>query len=136
VFFVRNFGLEHDPRFESFQKRIENHTALLGVLDDVFRTKTLEEWKVRLEGIPFSAIQNLLEVIADPQAKANELVVPFEHPAHGNIQMVSTPIKLSKTPATIRNPAPEFGEHTEEVLLECGFTWEDIEEFKEKGVIA
>lgn len=133
---VAREDLEYDPRFESFQKRIENHTALLGVLDEVFQTKTLEEWKVRLEGIPFSAVQNLPEVIADPQAKANDFFVPFDHPVHGNTQMVSPPIKLSKTPATIRTPAPEFGEHTEEVLLECGFTWEDIEEFKKEGVIA
>jgi len=128
--------LEHDSRFETFQSRIENFMALLGVLDDVFQTKTLEEWKDRLEGIPFSAVQNLPEVIADPQARANDMFVPFDHPVHGNMQMVSTPIKLSKTPATIRKPAPEFGEHTEEILLKHGFTWEDIEKLKQDGVIS
>jgi crotonobetainyl-CoA:carnitine CoA-transferase CaiB-like acyl-CoA transferase len=127
--------LEHDSRFETFESRIENYMALLGVLDDVFLTKTLEEWKVRLEGVPFSAVQNLPEVIADPQAGANDLFAAFDHPVHGNISMVSTPIKLSKTPATIREPAPEFGEHTEEILLKRGFTWDDIEKFKQDGVI-
>ncbi len=136
--FCRAIGredLEHDPRFESFLTRIENHAALLNILDEVFRTRTLEDWKVRLEGIPFAPVQNLQEVIADPQAKANDFFVPFDHPTHGPIDMVASPVKLSKTPATIRTPAPEFGEHTEEVLLEWGYTWKDIERFKKDGAI-
>ncbi len=127
--------LENDPRFESFDLRIQNHIALLNILEEVFRTRTLEEWKVRLEGIPFSPVQNLPEVISDPQAKANDFFIPFDHPTHGPTNMVTTPVKLSKTPATIKTPAPEFGEHTEEVLLECGYTWKDIEKFKHDGVI-
>jgi crotonobetainyl-CoA:carnitine CoA-transferase CaiB-like acyl-CoA transferase len=77
----------------------------------------------------------LQEVIADPQAKANDFFVPFDHPTHGPIDMVASPVKLSKTPATIRTPAPEFGEHTEEVLLEWGYTWKDIGKFKKDGAI-
>jgi len=48
---------------------------------------------------------------------------------------MASPLNLSKTPATIREPAPEFGQHTEEILLEAGFEWEEIEKFKEEGVI-
>jgi crotonobetainyl-CoA:carnitine CoA-transferase CaiB-like acyl-CoA transferase len=128
--------LEHDPRFESFMPRLENHAALLDVLEEVFRIRTLEEWKVRLTGIPFSPVQNLAEVVADPQASANEFFVPFDHPTHGKVEMVASPIKLSRTPATIRKRAPEFGEHTEEVLLELGYGWDDIARFKQQGVIA
>jgi crotonobetainyl-CoA:carnitine CoA-transferase CaiB-like acyl-CoA transferase len=128
--------LEHDPRFESFMPRLENHAALLNILEETFRTRTLEEWKARLTGIPFSPVQNLTEVVADPQAKANDFFVPFNHPTHGTVEMVASPIRLSRTPPTVRTRAPEFGEHTEEVLLELGYTWDDIARLKKEEIIA
>lgn len=130
--------LEHDPRFESFEPRIENHVALFHVLEEVFLTKTIDEWKSRLAeaGIPFAPAQNLLEIIQDPQARANDFFVAYDHPTYGRIEEVANPVKLSETPASIRMPAPEFSQHTEEVLLEYGYTWEDIARFKEQGIIA
>ena len=130
--------LEHDPRFVSFEPRIQNHTALFNILEEVFRVRTLDEWKVRLDeaGIPWAPVQNLPEVTADPQARANGFFVPFDHPTYGSIELVANPIKLSKCPAAVKMPSPGFGQHTEEVLLEYGYTWEDISRFKEEGVIA
>lgn len=128
--------LEHDPKFESFEPRRENATALIHILDEVFLTRTLDEWKPRLSGIPFAPVQNLLEVINDPQARANDFFVSFDHPTYGRIEVIANPVKLSKTPATVRMPAPELGQHTEEVLLEYGYTWENIAQLKEEGVIA
>ncbi|MFC1966763.1 CaiB/BaiF CoA transferase family protein, partial [Chloroflexota bacterium] len=130
--------LEHDPRFESFDPRVENHVALFHILEEVFRGKTLEEWKACLNetGLLWSTVQNLPEVITDPQARANNFFVPFDHPAYGPIEVVANPIKLGKAKSTIRMPSPELGQHTEEVLLEHGYTWEDVARFKEQGVIA
>ncbi len=135
---IEREDLEHDPRFESFDPRMENHSALFHILEEAFVTKDLAEWKVRLNeaGLPWAPIQSLPEVISDPQARANEFFVPLDHPTYGRIEIVANPAKLSKTPATIRMPAPEFGQHTEEVLLEHGYTWEDIAQFEEEGVIA
>ena len=135
---VERKDLEHDPRFASFESRIENHAALFHILEEVFLSKTLAEWKVRLNeaGLPWSPVQNLPEVTADPQARANDFFVSYDHPTYGRIEGVANPIKLSKTPATIRMPAPELGQHTEEVLLEHGYTWEDIGRLKEQGIIA
>lgn len=128
--------MEHDPRFESFEARKENSATLLHIFEEVFRSKTLDEWKARLSEIPYGPIQNFIEVINDPQARANDFFVPIDHPTYGRMEVVASPILLSKTPATIRTPAPEFGQHTEEILLEYGYTWEDIAGFKEQGIIA
>jgi len=128
--------LEHDSRFKTFEVRKKNHVALNRIFSEIFRSKTLEEWKPRLEGIPYAPYQNFIEVIDDPQARANEIFVPIDHPTYGNMEVVASPIQLSETPATIRMPAPEMGQHTEEVLLEYGYTWEEIGRFKEQGVIA
>ena len=133
---IEREDMEHDPRFESFEPRIENHVALFQILEEVFLSKTLEEWKSRMAGIPFAPYQNFLEVINDPQARANDAFIPIDHPTHGRIELIGHPVKLSETPATIRMPAPEFSQHTEEVLLEHGYTWEDIAQLKEQGVIA
>jgi len=134
---IEREDLEHDPRFESVEARRENQPALLQILEEVFRSKTLEEWKAPLtEGrMLWDPIQSPAEVVADPQARANDFFVPFDHPTFGRIEVVANPIKLSKTPATIRTVAPEFSQHTEEVLLELGYTWEDIAQFKEQGII-
>lgn len=130
--------LEHDPRFETFAKRIDNHRVLFQIVEETFLSRTLAEWKTRLTeaGLPWAPVQTLPEVVSDPQARANDFFVAYDHPAHGKIEVVANPAKLSKTPATVRMPAPEFGQHTEEILLEHGYKWEDIEQFKGEGVIA
>lgn len=128
--------LERDPRFAAHQPRLQNHVALIEILDAVFATKTLAEWQERLAGIPCAPIQKLSEVRTDPQARANDLFVPLDHPEHGRMEVVGPPFHLSRTPATVRTPGPGFGQHTEEVLLEYGFTWQDIEHFKRAGIVA
>jgi len=130
--------LEHDPRFDSFQNRARNHIELIGLLDEIFATKTLKEWREQLKKVkfPWSPIQTIEEVVTDPQARANGFFAKFDHPTYGPIELVRNPITLSKTPATIRTLAPEFSQHTEETLLELGYTWEDIVELKEQKVIA
>ena len=133
---IEREDLEHDPRFELYEPRVENHVTLYHTLKEVFLSKTWDEWKPRLEGIPFAVAQNLTEVITDPQARANDFFISYNHPTYGRIEAIANPVKLSRTPATMRTPAPEFSQHTEEVLLELGYTWEDIAQFKEQGVIA
>ena len=117
---------------------VENSTALLHILEEVFSSKTLDEWRPRLNaaGFPWSPVQNFPEVINDPQARANDFFVSYEHPAHGPMEGVANPVKLSKSPEMVRMSAPEFGQHTEEVLLELGYSWEDIIQLKEQGAIA
>lgn len=130
--------LEHDTRFENHEARLENHEALYAIIRDAFKSRPFEEWKSRLAdaGIPFGAQQKLSEVVRDPQARANDYFVPFDHPTYGRIEVLANPLNLSKTPSSIRLPAPEFGQHTEEVLLGLGYTWEDIAGLKQQQVIA
>ncbi|MFC1920352.1 CaiB/BaiF CoA transferase family protein [Chloroflexota bacterium] len=129
--------LEHDPRFAPPRLTEEDSLVLFNILEEVFQTKTLDEWKPRLDevGAPWSHVQNLIEVVNDPQARANNFFVPLEHPDYGRIEIVANPAKLSKTPATVRKPAPEAGQDTEEILKEIGYSPEEIVEFKEQRVI-
>jgi len=133
---IEREDLADDPRFNSFLARAENREALYPMLDEVFLTRTLDEWKPRLVGIPYAIMQNLTEAINDPQARAAGYFAPIDHPTYGPMEVIANPIKLSATPATIRTPAPEFSQHTEEVLLEYGYTWDDVAQLKEQGIIA
>ena len=63
------------------------------------------------------------------------MLTTLEHPMHGELPIVAPPVNLSATPGTIRTAAPEFGQHTEEVLLEAGYTWEEIAALRESGAI-
>jgi crotonobetainyl-CoA:carnitine CoA-transferase CaiB-like acyl-CoA transferase len=67
---------------------------------------------------------------------ANNYIVDFNHPTAGQVKLVGIPVGLSMTPGRIRMGAPEFGQHTEEVLMEVGgYTWEEIAELKSQEII-
>lgn len=130
--------LEKDPRFDSTESRAENQPALFKIITEAIGKRTLAEWEARFgpADLLWSPIKSPKEVLQDPQVLANEYIVPFNHPEFGDIDVIANPIKHSKTPATLRTPAPEFSQHTEEILLELGYTWEDIEQFKTEEIIA
>jgi formyl-CoA transferase len=69
------------------------------------------------------------------QIVENSMLTTLEHPAHGPLPIVAPGVNLSVTPGAIRSAAPEFGQHTEEVLLEVGLTWEEIAGLRDAGVI-
>jgi crotonobetainyl-CoA:carnitine CoA-transferase CaiB-like acyl-CoA transferase len=75
------------------------------------------------------------ELVQDPQALANEYVLTVEHPSNGPTQIVGFPWKFSETPAHAAPSAPELGQHTEEILLSLGYTWEQIGAFRDAGAI-
>jgi len=129
--------LEHDPKFNSIEARGVNRKDLISIMDKEFATKTRDEWFdiFKKEGLIYTPIQTPTEVVNDEQALANNYVVWYDHPALGKTKMVGFPWNFSDTPATIRREPPELGQHTEEVLLEHGYTAEDISKFKDEKVI-
>jgi crotonobetainyl-CoA:carnitine CoA-transferase CaiB-like acyl-CoA transferase len=125
-----------DVRFFSSEKRTENSEALFRILTEFFLSRDLSEWKGRLSGaVPYSPYQNFLEAVADPQVRINNMLIPFEHPKYGRMEVIDNPVRLSDMPPTIRTPAPEIGQHTEEILLEYGYRRDDIERFKGEGTV-
>ena len=83
----------------------------------------------------YGRVQTPMEVVTDPQALANDFYVDVEHPNAGPIKLLSTPVKFSDNPASLRTTSPELGQHNEEIILELGYSWDDIAQFKEQGVI-
>ena len=129
--------LEHDPKFSTIETRNENGKELVSIFDKKFATKPRDEWlKIfKKEGCICTPIQSPMEVSNDPQALANNYFIYVDHPVWGRIKVVGFPWDFSKTPASWRREAPEFGQHTEEILLELGYTWDDIARLKDEKVI-
>jgi crotonobetainyl-CoA:carnitine CoA-transferase CaiB-like acyl-CoA transferase len=128
--------LAENPKYQTIDGRAEDVAELRQIFSQIFMSKTYDEWHPLLEGIPYAPNQSLKEIINDPQAITSGCFVEYDHPTQGRIKQIANPVIMSETPANVRMPAPEFGQHTEEVLLEYGFTWEDIARFKEDGAIA
>jgi crotonobetainyl-CoA:carnitine CoA-transferase CaiB-like acyl-CoA transferase len=129
--------LEHDPKFNSIEARHDNGKELVAILDKKFASKTRDEWMgiFKKENVIYTPVQSASEVFEDQQALANDYIVGVEHPVWGKIKMLGFPWTFHDTPASVRREAPELGQHTEEVLLELGYSWEDIASLKSEEVI-
>jgi crotonobetainyl-CoA:carnitine CoA-transferase CaiB-like acyl-CoA transferase len=80
-------------------------------------------------------IQDYAEVAADPQVLANGYVHEVAHPGHEPVRLPGIGISIGGEPVTITRLAPQHGEHTEDVLLEAGYTWDEIVALRERGVV-
>ena len=109
------------------------------VLDAIFAAQPREYWLERLVGkndLPVCAINTTEEAANDPQAILNGYVTTLKHPSYGDIRLPGFPVALSETPARIHRQAPQFGEHTEEVLIEMlSLDWEEVTRLRDTGVI-
>ena len=125
-----------NPKYNTIEGRKEDITELRQAFAEAFMQKSQDEWIPLLEGIPYAPRQSLLEAVNDVQAKEAGCIVTYDHPDRGPIKQLANPVMMSKTPSSIRRPAPEFSQHTEEILLEFGYTWDDISTFQDDGTIA
>jgi crotonobetainyl-CoA:carnitine CoA-transferase CaiB-like acyl-CoA transferase len=118
-----------DARFRSNADRMKNLPALIPLMNDRLKTRTVRDWIAALEaeGVPCGPIQSIAEMAADAQTAAREMVVELEHPRAGRTRALGLPIKLSATPGGVSRAAPLLGQHTREVLAEYGFTGSEIE---------
>ena len=132
--------LEKDPRFSEEKSRAKNRGELIGILDETFAGKTRDEWiahfKASQANLMYEVVNTVPDLADDVQILANNLILEENHRGLGQIKMLKFPFNFSKTPvATERNAAPCLGEHTDEVLAECGYSAEEISQLRKDKVI-
>ena len=138
--FCKMLGIEHlerDPRFATDEKRIEHRDELYPILDEAFSKKTRAEWQKLFKEAKMRCDPSLnyQEFFSHPQVEANEMVVTVEHPTRGKIENLAPPVKFKKTQALPYQSAPLLGQHTREILLELGYSSQDIQELEQQGVV-
>ena len=84
---------------------------------------------------PCGPINGLAEVFVNPQVQARGLAVKMPHPEAGEVPLVASPIRLSKTPVKYRRAPPLVGEHTDEILADLGVDAAGIAGLRERGVV-
>jgi crotonobetainyl-CoA:carnitine CoA-transferase CaiB-like acyl-CoA transferase len=111
-------ALASDARFATNAERVAHREILVSLLNPVFAARTTADWITRLEAanVPCGPINRIDQVFADPQAVARGLTVSMTHSGAGAIDLVASPLKLSRTPPEYRHAPPLLGEHTDEVL--------------------
>lgn len=129
-------GLKSDPRFESTALRKENVRELVELLDEVMLEKTRDEWLAIFKecGLLFCTVQRIEEVVKDPQALINGYMMDIEHPILGNARVPGYPAQFSEND-TCWGPAPEKGQHTDEIMKEVGYTQIDIDDARLRNIV-
>ena len=127
-----------DPRFATNSARMENLDTLSALMDTVLVTRDKAEWLAAFDaaGVPAGSVHNLGEALTHPQTLARGMVVDLVHPEAGATRALGCPLHFSATPARVDRPAPLLGEHTREVLRECGYSAAEVESFIAEGVVA
>jgi crotonobetainyl-CoA:carnitine CoA-transferase CaiB-like acyl-CoA transferase len=116
--------------------RWNNYEELTKIISTIIASKDMQEWETifRKNSLIYGRCATPLEVSNDPQAIANEFFTDlcFEG---SHLKLVNSPVKFYPNESSIRTPAPELGQHTEDVLQAIGYTKDDISILREKKVI-
>lgn len=129
--------LASNDHFRTNPDRVENRTELVAILQKEFLREKTHYWKEKcqLASIPFGPIQTIQELEKDPQLHARDMFVSSQHPKAGYINMIGSPLKLSRTPVKVNQHPPEAGEHTDEILQGIGYSKEELQELRENNTI-
>ena len=127
-----------DPRFANVEARARNSRDLVKILDDIFEMRPYNEWAEVLNSwdCRYSRVNSFVDLPQDEQAVTNGAIVDWDNPKWGPMKFVGFPVEFDDTPLQLRSPAPELGEHTEEILRQvCGYGPRDVERLKRSGIV-
>jgi crotonobetainyl-CoA:carnitine CoA-transferase CaiB-like acyl-CoA transferase len=130
-------GLATDPRFRTNPDRVRNRQGLLPLLEALTRpwaTAALLE-RLRAAGVTAGPVQTVDQVVADPQTKASEMLVPTPRPDIPDLTTVAFPVRFGPERPVPRRPPPRVGEHTIDVLGELGLGAEEMGKLRARGVV-
>ncbi len=129
--------LADDDRFTDLMLSAEARAELVALLDDVIPTRTVAEWEPLFDrvGVRYGVVRDYETIAAAEEVYDNGYLVRVDHPERGACSVVGTPIRMSATPLEPGVVAPELGQHTEEVLLEHGYRWDDIDALRADGAL-
>ncbi len=129
--------LTDDPKFVTNPQRLLHQVELYARLEPHFLTKSAMEWEKLLveKEVPCGVVGTYHQFFVHPQVEAMDMNPVVDHPTIGPMRLFGVPIHFEKTPGRIQQAAPTLGQHTDEILRECGYDADKIEALRLKGVI-
>lgn len=129
--------LVEDPRFVDAPNRFLNRVACVNELDTTFKSRTLGEWQDILSDFTgvWAVAANFSEIRDSDQVVANGYLPELLASDGTPFRLVAPPYQFDNAFTTPRGPAPEVGQHTEELMLESGYSWEEISECRDRGAL-
>ena len=137
--FARALGLGDlicDPRFLTNDLRCENRRDLNRIINEITSRRTMADWIdfLNAAGVPCGPIYSLDQTFADPQVQHQQMMLDLEQ-SSGKVKTLGFPLKLSATPADLRRPAPQLGQHNTEILIALGYSSAEVERLHARHVI-
>jgi crotonobetainyl-CoA:carnitine CoA-transferase CaiB-like acyl-CoA transferase len=129
--------LANDPRFLTSADRSANRAACVGIVQEILRTRTRDDWLELMNaiGVPCAPINSLQEALDHPQTAARGMVMQYDHPVLGPMKTIAQPILFNNEPRNVGSPPPMLGQHTREVLRELACADWEIDDLAQSGVI-
>ena len=134
---IDRLDLYVDERFNSLQQRQRNRDELNDIIADCLKDRTVADWVERINaaGVPCGPVYTIDQTFADPQVQHLRIAQNVAHPKLGDVEVLGTPVTLTRTPGGVRTPTPEQGEHTYDVLMELGYSETEIADLQGEGVV-
>jgi crotonobetainyl-CoA:carnitine CoA-transferase CaiB-like acyl-CoA transferase len=129
--------IANDSRFRENVDRMANLKELEDILSSIFVEHSTDNWLRRLQdaGVPAGPVLNVNQMHEDPHTHARDMIVEVEHSRIGPVKTIGLPVKFSETPGRVATGAPVYGQHTREVLAECGYDETAVEEMIADGAV-
>jgi crotonobetainyl-CoA:carnitine CoA-transferase CaiB-like acyl-CoA transferase len=110
---------------------------MIAAFRDTFKTRAAAEWLAAFDEVDtcVALINDIAEMIDDPQVRHRGLIAEIEHPIEGKLKQIAPTVKLSATPGAIQSPPPLLGQHTREILSAIGYDADTIDTLAQQGVI-
>jgi crotonobetainyl-CoA:carnitine CoA-transferase CaiB-like acyl-CoA transferase len=129
-----------DPRFKTNADRVRNRDTVVPVVQEILKQKPSTYWVEELPKIAVTCgpINTLDQVFEDPQVLEREMKFSMPHSmsGSGDVDLIGSPIKMSRTPVSYRRPPPLLGEHTDAVLEELlGLDEDALKTLRVDGII-
>jgi len=134
---LRLGDMENDEKFATGDARFQNRQEVDARIEEVTLTKSTAHWVELLNeaGIPCGPIYKLDEVFEDEQVKHLGVAQTVEAPGRGETTILGQPVTLDRTPSKLAAGSPRLGQHVDEILAGIGYTVEEIDGLREKGVV-
>lgn len=123
-----------DPRFVTNDERVIHRDALQAIAEEEMLKHDRSHWLSQLQaaGIPSGPVNTYQDIVEDAQTRNRQMILDL---GDGSPKMLGINVKLSGTPGKIRRAPPERGQHTQDILLQCGYSYDDVEHLREVGAI-